>query len=74
LRWAARHEAALHLDDLLLRRTRLGLLLAAGAAELLPRLEPVLREELHWDGARWQQECARYRDLLQREHAVPEPA
>jgi glycerol-3-phosphate dehydrogenase len=30
LRWAARSEGVVHLDDLLLRRVRLGLLLAAG--------------------------------------------
>ena len=38
LRWAARHEAVHRLDDLLLRRTRLGLLLAQGGAAILPRV------------------------------------
>ncbi len=32
LRWAARNEAVVHLDDLLLRRTRIGLLLPKGGA------------------------------------------
>ena len=37
LRWAARSEAVMHLDDLLLRRVRLGLLLPQGSRAYLPR-------------------------------------
>ena len=44
LRWACRSEQVVHLDDLLLRRTRLGLLLRDGAAELLPRVKDIARE------------------------------
>ena len=33
-RWAARMESVVHLDDLLLRRTRLGLILERGAEAL----------------------------------------
>ena len=38
LRWAARHEAVIHLDDLLLRRLRLGLTCKNGGQELLPHI------------------------------------
>lgn len=72
LRWAARSEQVLHLDDLLLRRTRLGLLLRHGGAALLPTLRDMLCAELAWDAPRWQAECARYLALIQRCYAVPE--
>ncbi|HEY0858378.1 MAG TPA: glycerol-3-phosphate dehydrogenase/oxidase [Albitalea sp.] len=71
LRWACRGEDALHLDDLLLRRTRLGLLLRDGGAALLPRLQPLLQQELGWDEARWRDECTRYGALIARCYAVP---
>lgn len=69
LRWAAQHEWVRHLDDLLLRRTRLGLLLARGAAAHLPRIETLCREALGWSAGKWAQEATRYLALWQREHA-----
>ena len=71
LRWAARHEQVHHLDDLLLRRTRLGLTLREGAAALLPRLEPLLADECGWDTARWRDECARYADMIATAYSLP---
>lgn len=70
-RWAARHEAVLHLDDLLLRRTRLGSLLTGGGEALFPALEPICREELNWDTARWQSEVARYREIWRKHYYLP---
>ena len=72
LRWACRAEAVGHLDDLLLRRTRLGLQLPQGGAALLPRLQAMVQQELRWDDLRWQQETARYRALIARCYAVPQ--
>jgi glycerol-3-phosphate dehydrogenase len=71
LHHALAHEAVLHLDDLLLRRTRAGLLLPDGGAMLLPRLESAVRAALGWDAARWSQEVARYRDTIARCYAPP---
>jgi glycerol-3-phosphate dehydrogenase len=71
LRWAARAESVCHLDDLLLRRTRLGLLCRAGAQEFLPRIQSIVQAELGWDAARWQAECDRYRALIARCYSVP---
>jgi glycerol-3-phosphate dehydrogenase len=71
LRWACRHEAVNQLDDLLLRRTRLGLLLPAGGLGLWPLLEPMLREELGWDAPRCAAERERYRALVATCYAVP---
>lgn len=72
LRWAARSEAVLHLDDLLFRRTRLGLLLPQGAAEILPAVRAVCQAELGWDDARWTAEQEAYRGLWQRCCSLPD--
>ena len=68
---AARHEAVEHLDDLLLRRTRLGLLLAHGALEHLPRIRQLCAPHLGWSDARWQEETARYRALIAAHYQLP---
>jgi glycerol-3-phosphate dehydrogenase len=68
---ACRHEAVRHLDDLLLRRTRLGLLLPDGGAALAPRLEAPLRAALGWDAPRSRLEWERYRALVARCYALP---
>ena len=71
-RWAARHEAVQHLDDLLLRRTRLGLLLKNGGEQLFDALRKICFEELGWDESRWERELDRYRELVRRHYAPPE--
>jgi glycerol-3-phosphate dehydrogenase len=48
--------AVVRLEDLLLRRARLGLWQPALVADLLPALEPVCRQELGWQDRRWQRE------------------
>ncbi|MCB1690840.1 MAG: FAD-dependent oxidoreductase, partial [Halioglobus sp.] len=70
-RWAARYEAVQHLDDLLLRRTRLGSLLAKGGEALFPALQAICETELHWDNDRWQAEEARYRDIWRKHYYLP---
>ena len=70
-RWAVRHEAVLHLDDLLLRRTRLGLLLKNGAEQLFGALQGICAEELGWDKSHWERELNRYRDIWQRHYSLP---
>lgn len=72
LRWAARREQVIHLDDLLLRRVRLGLLLPHGGEQVLPRARQICQEELGWDEARWEQEVRAYQDLCQQCYALPE--
>jgi glycerol-3-phosphate dehydrogenase len=63
LRWAARAEGVLHLDDLLLRRTRLGLLLPEGGRLLLSSLRPIIQAETGWDDRRWDAEKRRYAQI-----------
>ena len=72
LRWGARNEDVQHLDDLLLRRTRLGLQLAGGALAIMPRLRAICQDELGWDDARWDAEQARYLALWRRHYSVPQ--
>lgn len=69
LRWAARAEAVVHLDDLLLRRVRLGLLLPEGGSSCLNRIRPLVQAELGWDDARWEQEAQTYLQLWNRCYA-----
>lgn len=71
LSWAARVEGVVHLDDLLLRRVRLGLLLDRGGEALLPRIEEICRSELDWDEARWNEEVAAYRQLWRDAYSLP---
>lgn len=66
---ALRHEQVVHLADLMLRRTRLGLLVERGGAELLPRIGALCRQQLGWDEVRWTQEQHDYLDGWQRQHA-----
>ena len=71
LRWAARAEGVRHLDDLLLRRVRLGLLLPRGGAALLPRIREICQGELGWDDGRWQDEETAYLQLIDRAYSLP---
>ncbi|PJX27012.1 FAD-dependent oxidoreductase [Psychrobacter sp. L7] len=73
IRFAARYEQVIHLDDLLLRRTRLGLILPHGAMTPLisARLKQICQQELGWNEQKWQQEVARYSELWQRYYHLP---
>jgi glycerol-3-phosphate dehydrogenase len=62
LRWAARDEGVEHLDDLLLRRVRLGNLLPEGAQPLLPRIRKIVQPELGWSDDHWRMEENSYRE------------
>lgn len=71
LRWAARAEAVLHLEDLMLRRTRLGLQLRDGGAAELPRIRAMCQGELGWSDARWEQSQAAYLALWNSNYSLP---
>jgi glycerol-3-phosphate dehydrogenase len=71
LRWAARCEGVIHLEDLLLRRVRLGLLLPEGGLPLMNRIRAIVQEELGWDDERWEQECHDYRCLWREAYSLP---
>ncbi|WP_299726017.1 glycerol-3-phosphate dehydrogenase/oxidase [uncultured Endozoicomonas sp.] len=70
-RWAAANEAIIHLDDLLLRRTRLGLLLAKGGMIYEDKIHKICRETLGWTEQKWAEEKARYQQIWERHYSVP---
>ncbi len=63
LRWAARDEGVIHLDDLLMRRVRLGLLLPRGGMDCIKEIRAIVQSELGWDDARWEREEKMYAEL-----------
>ena len=69
---ACDNELVLHLDDLLLRRTRIGLLLANGAAAEMPQIRALCQPRLGWSDARWAEEQQSYLELWQRCYSLPE--
>jgi glycerol-3-phosphate dehydrogenase len=74
LRWAARDEGIVHLEDLMLRRTRLGLTFPEGGKTLLPAIRSICQSELGWDNVRWQEEEQSYLSLWQKCYNLPEEA
>ncbi|WP_092008552.1 glycerol-3-phosphate dehydrogenase/oxidase [Marinobacter daqiaonensis] len=72
LHWAASHESVIHLDDLLLRRTRLGLILPGGGVDLLAELKQRLQPDLGWDDDHWAAEEQRYLTLWRTACFLPE--
>jgi glycerol-3-phosphate dehydrogenase len=71
LRWGARAEGVQHLEDLLLRRTRLGLLLPHGGRDYLPRIREICQPELGWDDGRWATEEQSYLERWQHHYSLP---
>ena len=71
IRWAAKNESVVHLDDLLLRRTRLGILLKNGGEELFTKIRIICQQELGWDDKKWLEELARYKEILKKYYSLP---
>jgi glycerol-3-phosphate dehydrogenase len=71
LRWAARNEGVVHLDDLLLRRVRLGLLLPVGGLPWLELIRAIVQPELGWDDERWAEETAVYANQWHSHYYLP---
>ena len=69
--WSARNEAVIHLDDLMLRRTRLGLLLPEGGRGWLPAIREYCQPVLKWSDEKWQQEVERYLELWHESYSLP---
>ena len=55
----------------MLRRTRLGNLLPEGGAQVWETVRQACAAGLGWEADRWQQELARYQDIVARFYAVP---
>jgi len=71
LRWAARAEGVCHLEDIMLRRTRLGLILPHGGESILPVVKQICKAELHWNDSQWKQEQINYQALWAQSYSLP---
>lgn len=71
LAYACEHELVMHLDDLLLRRTHLGLLLEQGAEALLDQVRALCQPRLGWNNERWLEEQQRYLAIYQQFYSLP---
>lgn len=71
LRYAAAYEQVQHLDDLLLRRTRLGLLLENGGMSHAEKIRQICADELGWSEETWQTEATRYQNIWQQYYYLP---
>jgi glycerol-3-phosphate dehydrogenase len=70
IRWNARTGAVEHLDDLLLRRVRIGLLLPEGAAGEIEKIKVIAQNELGWDDEKWHQEEIRYQEIYKQSYCA----
>jgi glycerol-3-phosphate dehydrogenase len=71
LRWAARTEGVVHLDDLLARRLRLNINLPGGGTNEMEKIRSIVQDELSWDDVHWEKEEAAYRDLWKKYYSPP---
>jgi len=71
LTWAARNEAVVHLDDLLLRRVRLGNLFTNGGMDLIERVRERVQAPLGWSDEKWVAEVKRYQRIWQKNYHIP---
>ena len=74
LQWALENEAIVHLEDLLLRRTRLGLLLKNGGELVFERLKPLCKDILGWSEATWNAELDDYKQRIVQSYGLPSAA
>jgi len=70
--WAVKYEQVYHLDDLMLRRTRLGNVLPHGGKALLGEIKKLCQPILSWSEAKWQIEVDRYLDIWQTSYSLPQ--
>ena len=63
LRHSARFEGVIHLDDLLLRRTRLGNTVQNGALQYIDKIRTIVQPELGWSDSKWVEEVQHYEKL-----------
>lgn len=70
IEWCAKHEGIIHLDDLLLRRVRLGILLPHGGRKYLPKIKQLTQNILGWDDTRWKQEVINYTKIIEKAYSL----
>jgi glycerol-3-phosphate dehydrogenase len=71
LAWAARNEAVVHLDDLLLRRVRLGILFPRGGMDLIDQVRARVQPLMGWSDETWAAEVRRYEQIWHENYYLP---
>lgn len=71
LAWAAEHEAVVHLDDLLLRRVRLGILFPNGGMDMLDQIRSRVQTPLGWSDETWAAEVKHYQKIWRENYYLP---
>jgi glycerol-3-phosphate dehydrogenase len=66
LPFSAKYEQVKHLDDLLLRRLRIGLLTPQGGKTYLKRIKKLCKKSLSWNNRRWRKEITMYLEKWER--------
>ena len=69
--WAVKYEQVQHLDDLLLRRTRLGNVLPNASECILEQVKILCQSLLSWSEQRWQDEVSRYQKIWHQYYSLP---
>ncbi len=69
--YSATSEAVVHLDDLLLRRVRLGLCLPHGGLDQIGKIRDLVQTHLAWSDQHWQDEVNRYKEIWQKYYFLP---
>ncbi len=69
---AAQRESVVHLDDLLLRRTRLGILLPRGGLDYADGIRQICQPLLRWTDNKWDEELVRYTSIIATHYGVPQ--
>ncbi|MEA3326823.1 MAG: glycerol-3-phosphate dehydrogenase/oxidase [Chloroflexota bacterium] len=69
--WAAKNEAVVHLDDLLLRRVWFGVLMPNGGLDDIERIRRLVQGPLGWSDETWSAEVTRYEKLWRENYYLP---
>ncbi len=72
LEWAIKHESVCHLDDLLLRRTRLGNVMPDMTEAIWQRIRSLFVEHQGWTTEQWEVERQRYQAIWNACYSLPE--
>ncbi|WP_415853300.1 glycerol-3-phosphate dehydrogenase/oxidase [Sinomonas sp. G460-2] len=68
---ACTHEGALHLDDVLERRTRIAIQTADRGRDALPRIAALMKDTLGWSDAEADRERHRYEQIARHDQWIP---
>ena len=71
IRWAARNEMVEHLDDLLFRRTRLGLLFYGGGINEIQKFKNELKQDLSWNEKKWNKVIIIFERIWKNKYSLP---